>query len=141
MKRLKIHSLYNQILLEWRKISDFHSWQIKMSIFSIDRKSHSKENLPFHSLEFMPLYLRPVHDLRCVAVPIYRLLSASSHRSITAFQVKMNLTFMRHRKMYSYRNFCARQCSAATQRTCGKSINGSLHLIQQILNCLDLISL
>ena len=28
-------------------------------------------------------------------VPIYRLLSAPSHCSITAFQVKMNLTFMR----------------------------------------------
>ena len=29
----------------------------------------------------------------CVAVPIYRLLSAVSHRSITTFQVKMNLIF------------------------------------------------
>ena len=30
---------------------------------------------------------------KCIAVPIYWLLSAASHRSITAFQVKMNLTF------------------------------------------------
>ena len=33
---------------------------------------------------------------RCVVVPIYRLLSAASHRSIIEFQVKMNLTFKRH---------------------------------------------
>ena len=40
-----------------------------------------------------------------VAVPIYRSLSATSHRSIAVFQVKMNLTFMWHLK--SHPNFCA----------------------------------
>ena len=55
----------------------------------------------------------------CVAVPIYRLLSAASHRSITAFQIKMNLTFMRYRNIPRYRIFCAGRCSAATQLNCG----------------------
>ena len=60
----------------------------------------------------------------CVAVPICRLLSAASHRSITAFQVKMNLIFMRHRNAVTLQFMCSRVqyctgCSTATQRNCG----------------------
>ena len=56
----------------------------------------------------------------CVAVPIYQLLSAASHRSITAFQIKTNLTFMRYRNaVHHMHNFYAGRCSAATQLNCG----------------------
>ena len=52
----------------------------------------------------------------CVAVPIYRLLSATNHRSFTAFQVKMNLTFMRHRKAVTSQFLCRKvQCGNAMQ--------------------------
>ena len=54
----------------------------------------------------------------CVAVPIYRLLFAASHCSITPFQIKLNLTFMRYRNAV-HRNFCAGRCSAARQLNCG----------------------
>ena len=50
--RVKIHSLQFEILLVWRKISDFHSLWIEILIFSIDPNSHSKEDWIFHSLEF-----------------------------------------------------------------------------------------
>ena len=47
----------------------------------------------------------------CVAVPIYWLLSAASHCSITAFWFKMNLTFMRHRNAVTLQFLCrAVQC-------------------------------
>ena len=46
-----------------------------------------------------------------IALPIYQLLSAASHRSITAFQIKTNLTFMWYRNPV-HRNFCAGHCSA-----------------------------
>ena len=52
----------------------------------------------------------------CIAVPIYRLLSVASHRSFTAFQVKINLTFMRHRNALTSQFLCRRvQCCNATQ--------------------------
>ena len=52
----------------------------------------------------------------CVAVPIYWLFSAASHHSITALQVKMNLTFMRHRNAVTSQFLCSRvQCGTATQ--------------------------
>ena len=55
----------------------------------------------------------------CVAVPIhaiYRLLSAASHRGITAFQVKMSLTFMRHSNAVTLQFLCRKvQCGNATQ--------------------------
>ena len=51
----------------------------------------------------------------CVAVLIYWLLSAASRCSITAFWVKMNLTFMRHRNAVTLQFLC----SAATQCDCG----------------------
>ena len=51
-----------------------------------------------------------------VAVPIHRLLSAASHRSITPFQVKMNLTFMRHGSAVTSQFLCSLvQCGNATQ--------------------------
>ena len=63
----------------------------------------------------------------CAAVPIYRLLSAASHRSITAYQVKMNLTFMQHRNAVTSQFLCSwAQCGNATQLRC--SINGPLVL-------------
>ena len=49
---------------------------------------------------------------------MYRLLSAASHRSITAFQVKMNLSLMRHRNAATS-HFLAVGCSAATQHNYG----------------------
>ena len=52
----------------------------------------------------------------CVAVLIYWLLSAASHHSITAFQVKMNLTFMRHSNPVALQFLCSRvQWGNATQ--------------------------
>ena len=54
----------------------------------------------------------------CIAVPIYQLhvLSAASHRSTTAFQVKMNLTFMRHSNAVTSQFLCSRvQCGNTTQ--------------------------
>ena len=64
-------------------------------------------------------YIGPfILQRNCVAVPIYWLLSAVSHRSFTTFQVKMNLTSMWHRNA-EHRNFCAVGCSAATQPNCG----------------------
>ena len=52
----------------------------------------------------------------CDAVPIYQLLSAASHRSFTAFQVKMNVTFMRHRNAVTSQFPCRMvQCGKATQ--------------------------
>ena len=52
-----------------------------------------------------------------IAVPIYRLLSPASHRSITVFlQVKINLTFMRHRNAITWQFLCSRvQCGNARQ--------------------------
>ena len=55
----------------------------------------------------------------CGAVPIYRLLFAASHRSITAFQVKNVFNFHASPTMQSHRNLCAVGCSVATQRNCG----------------------
>ena len=61
----------------------------------------------------------------CVAVAIYRFLSAAGHRSFTAFQVKMNLTFMRHCSAVPSQFLCRRvQCGNATQLRC--SMNGPL---------------
>ena len=65
-----------------------------------------------------------------VAEPIYRLSSAVSHRSITAFQVKMNSTFMRDRNAVTSQFLCSRvQCGNATQLQ--RSMNGPLrkHII------------
>ena len=59
----------------------------------------------------------------CVAVPIYRLLSATGHRSFTAFQVKMNITFMQHSNAVTLQFLCRRvQRGNATQLRC--SMNG-----------------
>ena len=46
----------------------------------------------------------------CVAVPIYQLLSAPSHCSFAAFQVKMNLTFMRHCNAVTSQFLCKTGC-------------------------------
>ena len=46
--------------------------------------------------------------LHYVAMPIYRLLFAWSHHSITAFQVKMNLNFMQHRNAVTSQYLCRR---------------------------------
>ena len=52
----------------------------------------------------------------CVAVRIYRLLFTASHRNITAFQVKMNLTFMQYRNAVTSQFLCSRMwCGNATQ--------------------------
>ena len=52
----------------------------------------------------------------CVGVLIYRSLFAASHRSITAFQVKMNFTFMRLCNEVTLQFLCSRvQCGNATQ--------------------------
>ena len=48
----------------------------------------------------------------CVAVPIYWLLSAASHCSITAFKVKMSLNFIRQRNAVTSNRV---QCGNATQ--------------------------
>ena len=65
-----------------------------------------------------------VHS-NCVAVPIYWFLSAASHRSIIAFQVKMNLTFMRHGNAVTLQFLCRTvQCDNAMQLWC--SMNGPL---------------
>ena len=45
-------------------------------------------------------------DCNCVVVPIYRLLSAASHRSFTTFQVKINSTFMRHHNAETSQFLC-----------------------------------
>ena len=51
---------------------------------------------------------------------MFWLLSAASHRSFTAFQVKMNLTFMRHHSAVTSQFLCSRvQCGNATHRNCG----------------------
>ena len=61
--------------------------------------------------------------LRCVAVQKYQLLSATSHRSITVFQVKMNLIFMRYRSAVTWQFLRSRvQCGNATQLR--RSMNG-----------------
>ena len=44
----------------------------------------------------------------CITVPIYRLFSAASHRSIATFQVKMYLTFLRHRNAVTSQFLCSR---------------------------------
>ena len=58
-------------------------------------------------------------------MPIYRLLSAVNHRSFTAFQVKINLTFKRHRDRNAVTSkFLCRtvhsrsQCGNATELRC-----------------------
>ena len=52
----------------------------------------------------------------CIAVPIYRLLSDASHHNITTFQVKMDLTFMRHHNAVTSQILCSKvQCGNATQ--------------------------
>ena len=59
----------------------------------------------------------------CMVVLIHWLLSAASHCSITAFQVKMILTFMQHRNAVTLPFLCSRvQCSNATQLR--RSLNG-----------------
>ena len=61
----------------------------------------------------------------CVAVLIYWLLSAASHCSITAFWVKMNLTFMWHRNAVTLQFLCrAVQCGNTVQLR--RSMNGPL---------------
>ena len=70
------------------------------------------------------LKVRSYDTAIALAVPIYRLFSAASHRSFTAFQVKMNLTFMRHSS--AALQFLCRtvRCGNATQLRC--SMNGPL---------------
>ena len=63
--------------------------------------------------------------LHCSAVPINQLFSAASHHSITSFQVKMNLTFMRHRNAVTSQSLCNKvQCGNAMQMR--RSMNGPL---------------
>ena len=70
----------------------------------------------------------------CVVVPIYRLLSVASHHSFTAFQVKLNLTFVRHWNAITSQFLCSRvQCGNATQLQ--RSMNGPLHRNFCALGC------
>ena len=63
-------------------------------------------------------------------MPIYWLLSAASHCSSTAFQVKMNITFMWHRNAVSLQLLCRRvQCGNTTQLRL--SMNGPSHFVNQ----------
>ena len=56
---------------------------------------------------------------QCIAMLINRLLAAESHCSITAFQVKMNLIFMRHYSEVTLQFLCRRvQCGNAMQLLC-----------------------
>ena len=74
----------------------------------------------------MPLSKGPfILHRNCVALPIYRLLSATSHRSFTAFQVETNWTFMWHRNAVTLQFLCRKvQCGNATQLR--HSMNGPL---------------
>ena len=81
-------------------------------------KGHNSEWILSRKVLFQRVKVRSYYTaLNCVAVPICLLLSAANHRSINAFQVKMSLTFMRHRNAVTSQYLCKTlRCGNATQR-------------------------
>ena len=71
-------------------VRGMHQWSLQGHLFNLIHVYTSDAPIsPFKG----PFTLH----CNCIAVLIYRLLSAVSHCSTTAFQVEMNLTLMRHR--------------------------------------------
>ena len=88
------------------------SWQIRLNIYCIPFTC----SVQLSSINHRPKGLFILHR-NCVAVLIYWLLSAASHRSFNAFQLKMNLTFMWHhnavlRSQFLCSRGAVRQCNA-----------------------------
>ena len=69
------------------------------------------------------IMLRSIHTTLQLRCGTNISLSAASHRNITAFRVKMNLTFMRHRNAVTLQFLCSRvQCGNTAQLR--RSMNG-----------------